>query len=259
MKQPVESTTASLEVLFSPAEFAALQNRDLSQTTCVVFDVLRATSSMVTALNNGAAAVIPVSKISEAIAWRSRQPDILLAGERNGLKICADLTGGTDFDFGNSPREFIPERVRGKTIVMTTTNGTRALRSCAGSRAIFVGAFLNLGALASVLHEKSPSHLLIVCSGTHEESSYEDTLGAGALCEELWPIYKAGHVADSAQIARQIFLGERNDLDAGIQRARNGRRLLSIPELASDVGYCLQMGIIPLVPRLQSDGRVTAR
>jgi 2-phosphosulfolactate phosphatase len=81
---------------------------------------------MITALANGAVAILPVSEIPEALALRDRQCDLLLAGERNGLRIGRDLTGSIDFDLANSPREFTPEKVRGKIIVMTTTNGTRA-------------------------------------------------------------------------------------------------------------------------------------
>src|SRR5258706_13679275 len=113
----------SLEVLFAPAEFAALGQRDLSGTVCVVFDVLRATSSMVTALANGASAIVPVAEISEALSIRERDPHILLAGEREGLRIQSDLTGGIAFDLGNSPREFKRKKVIVRTIAMTTTNG----------------------------------------------------------------------------------------------------------------------------------------
>src|SRR5689334_12937954 len=119
----------SLEVLFAPAEFVALRERDLRDTVCVVFDVLRATSSMVTALANGAEAIIPVSEIAEALAIQERNPRVLLAGERDGVRIQSALTGGIAFDLGNSPREFTRENVSGKTIVITTTNGTRALRA----------------------------------------------------------------------------------------------------------------------------------
>src|SRR5262245_64967331 len=105
-----------LEVLFTPAEFTALPNRDLSQTTCVVFDILRATTTMLTALSNGAEEIIPVAEISEALELRAQQPDVLLAGERKGLRIRANLTGGVEFDFGNSPREFTPEKVKGMKI-----------------------------------------------------------------------------------------------------------------------------------------------
>src|SRR6478735_9120305 len=94
-----------IDVLFAPAEFAALGGRDLSGTVCVVFDVLRATSSMVTALANGASAIVPVSEISEALAARRDRPDLLLAGERGGVRIPANLTGGIPFNLGNSPLE----------------------------------------------------------------------------------------------------------------------------------------------------------
>src|ERR1043165_3076032 len=119
-------TERTIEVLFTPAEFETLRTRDLSETTCVVFDVLRATSSMVTALANGAEAIMPVEEISEALAIKADDPSVLLAGERHGVRIEGTLSGGVRFDFGNSPREFTADKVRGKRIVTTTTNGTRA-------------------------------------------------------------------------------------------------------------------------------------
>src|SRR5215467_11673354 len=100
-----------LEVLFTPAEFEKLPQRDLSQTCCVVFDVLRATSSMVTALWHGAKAILPVEKISEALESRDRIPGALLAGERSGVRIGPELSGGVTFDLGNSPREFTSDIV----------------------------------------------------------------------------------------------------------------------------------------------------
>src|SRR5690242_13629107 len=106
----------TLEMLFTPAEFGALAQRDLRQTVCVVFDVLRATSSIITALANGAEAIVPVEEIPEALAVRAQRPDVLLAGERDGLRIPAALTGSIAFDLGNSPREFTRQVVQGKTI-----------------------------------------------------------------------------------------------------------------------------------------------
>ena len=149
----------SIEVLFSPAEYSVLADRNLSGTACVVLDILRATTTMMTALANGAEGVIPVLEISEAVALKEQRPDVLLAGERNGLRIGADQAGGTDFDLGNSPREFTPERVRGKTIVMTTTNGTRALRACAHADTVLIGAFLNLRAVVNWVRRELPTHL----------------------------------------------------------------------------------------------------
>ena len=87
-----------IDVILSPAELPALTKRDLRDTVCVVFDVLRATSTFVTALHNGAKAVIPVSEIAEALAIKKKQPDVLLGGERDGVRIRAKLTGGIDFD-----------------------------------------------------------------------------------------------------------------------------------------------------------------
>src|SRR5689334_16795337 len=121
--------TKKLGVLFTPADFQTLRERDLSRTVCVVFDVLRATSSLVTALGNGAKAIMPVQEIGEAVALKTKESDILLAGERKGVRIQGQLSGGIAFDFGNSPREFTAEKVSGKRIVTTTTNGTRALQS----------------------------------------------------------------------------------------------------------------------------------
>jgi len=234
----VLSTT--LGVLFSPAEFSALPRQDLSETTCVVFDVLRATSSMITALDHGAESIIPVGEISEALEIRKRDPTFLLAGERNGLRIRGDLTGGIDFDLGNSPREFTAKRVTDRTIVMTTTNGTRALRACSGAARVHVGSFLNLSALARDILARPPQRLLIVCSGTHDEASYEDTLAAGALSDLLGDAYAAGQVSDSVPMARQIYAAAEHDLLSAMQFARNGRRLLETADLADDVAFCLR-------------------
>src|SRR5262249_41635536 len=154
------------------------KKRDLRNTVCVVFDILRATSSMVTALGNGAKAIIPVSEIPEALAIKQKQPEVLLAGEREGLRIRAAQTGRIDLDLGNSPREFTSEKIDGKTIVMTTTNGTRALQACTGAKKVFVGSFLNLEAMAAWTRKNKPEQVLLVCAGTYEEAAYEDTLAA---------------------------------------------------------------------------------
>ena len=243
----------TLEVLFTPAEFALLPQRDLSGTVCVVFDVLRATSTIVTALANGATAVIPVAEIPEALALKRARPELLLGGEREGVRIRADLTGGVEFDLGNSPREFIRDRIQDRTIVLTTTNGSRALRACAAAKEVLAGSFLNLSATAQHLQALPPANLLLVCSGTFDQAAFEDVLGAGALADLLWNGFAHEAATDSARMARGIYLQHHDDLMRAMEHSRNGRRLLANPELRDDVAWCLRRDNYPLVAKLENE------
>lgn len=249
----------TIDVLLSPADFAALRHRNLDSAACVVFDVFRATSSMITALANGAAAVIPVAEIPEALAAREKDRAVLLAGERNGLRIRADQTGGVGFDLGNSPREFTAEKVAGKTVVMTTTNGTRALKACEHARSVLAGSFLNLTATAEAVARCDPEMLLVVCAGTFEETAYEDALAAGALCDALWSRFEGGHISDSALMARKLFDVAKSDLLAAASGSRNGRRLSRIPELRGDVAFCLGRDLFDFAASRQADGTIRKR
>jgi 2-phosphosulfolactate phosphatase len=278
-----------IETILTPAELPALAQRDLRTTACVVFDVLRATSTFVTALHHGAKAIIPVSEIAEALAIKQKSPEVLLGGERNGIRISA---GGIDFDLGNSPREYT--EVRGKTIVSTTTNGTRALRACAGGQIVLAASFLNLMATAEFLRRNQFETILLICAGTGENQADEDVLAAGALCELLnapdsinplaadvnplhlkpgevkadshrllqpkgakrEPLGRGEGVDDSTQVARQAWLSAKPDLLGMVRNAENARRLLAIPELREDVAFCLQRDIFPLVAKMESDGTI---
>jgi 2-phosphosulfolactate phosphatase len=246
--------TGEIEVLLSPADYEARRGAALAGTTCVVFDVLRATSVMVTALANGALGIVPVEEIAAALEWRQRDAALLLAGERDGLRIRAAQTGGVEFDLGNSPREYTPARVAGQRIVSTTTNGTRALRACAAAPTVLVGSFLNLAATAHWLAQSAPERVVLVCAGTAEFAAMEDVLAAGALCEGLpqW------HRSDTAEIAWRTYQNARADLEAVVSHSRNGRRLLANPDLRDDVAFCLQRDTHPLVARLDPDGMVRA-
>ncbi|HHY87289.1 MAG TPA: 2-phosphosulfolactate phosphatase [Verrucomicrobia bacterium] len=245
----------TIEVLFTPADFGALKARALEGTCAVVFDVFRATTSMVTALANGATAVVPVVDIPDALVLHRSNPAVLLAGERQGVRIRASVSGGTDFHLGNSPREFTRDRVEGRTIVMTTTNGTRALRACAHADAVWVASFLNLRAVADAILRRRPGKLLVVCSGTFEEAALEDVLGAGALCSLL-----AGHanggLSDSALIALDAYAAAEGDLLRAASRSRNGRRLLANPDLREDVAFCLQRDVFDFAAALDAEGVV---
>ena len=238
----------AIEVLFTPAEYAFLDQRaNLSETVCVVFDVLRMTSTIVTALANGAESIMPVGDIAAAWTEKKKRPEVLLAGERGGDRI-------ENFDFGNSPREFTKGKVTGKTLVMTTTNGTRALLACASAKKVLVASFLNLRATADFLLKDPPPRLLLVCSGTFDQAAYEDTLGAGALCDLLWSKYENSEVADSALIACHNFNKEKEHLGAAIARSRNARRLLKQGNLRADVSFCSQQDKFKLVAKFKKDG-----
>jgi 2-phosphosulfolactate phosphatase len=239
----------NIEVILTPAELPAVARRDLNAAACVVFDVLRATSSFVTALHHGAKEIIPVSEISEALAIRKKQPHVLLGGERHGVRIQAD---GVAFDFGNSPREYTPEKVRGKTIVSTTTNGTRALRACAGAKIVLAASLLNLTATANFIQRTNCEKLLIVCAGTFENPALEDILAAGALCESV--SRNNDTLSDSAQTALRAYLQAKPDFDKVIQTSENAQRLLSIPDLRDDVSFCLRRDVFDLVAALGREG-----
>jgi len=245
---------SALEVLFTPPEFAVLRHRDLSETVCVIFDVLRATSTIVAALANGATEIVPVAEIPEALELHAKTPDALLAGERDGVRIRANLTGSVDFDLGNSPREYTPEVVGNRRIILSTTNGSRALRACAHARTVLAASLLNIEATAAFLRTWPAQQTLFICSGTGEEASYEDVLGAGALAARIWPA--SGRVADSASVARQIYELNQHDLLGAANQCRNGRRLLAMPELREDVAWCFRLDAYPLVAQMEK-GRIT--
>jgi len=243
----------AIEVLFTPAEYAFLDQRaQLSETVCVVFDVLRMTSTIVTAVANGAESIMPVGDIADAWAEKNKRPEVLLAGERGGDRI-------ENFEFGNSPREFTKRKVAGKALVMTTTNGTRALLACASAKKVLIASFLNLSATADFLLKDPPSRLLIVCSGTFDQAAYEDALGAGALCDLLWSRYENGEIADSALIACHNYGKEKTNLAAAIEKSRNARRLLKQRNLRADVAFCSQRDKFKIVVKLGKDGMIRRR
>lgn len=245
-----------LEVVLSPAELGPLSRRDLRQATCVVFDILRATSTMITALASGAEAIIPVNEIAEALAIRARRPEVLLAGEREGLRIRAAQPGGIDFDLGNSPREFVREKVEGRTLVMTTTNGTRAFHACSGAAHLLAGSFLNLQATVDWIRGLQPRHLILVCAGTREDPALEDTLAAGAVCEEFRQASARIRVNDSVEIAQRLHAQFRDDLAGAFRLSQNGQRLQAMPELRDDLLHCACRDALPLVAVMRPDGLI---
>ncbi len=248
------SMSLELSVVLCPAEIAGLPAQDLSKSTCVVFDVLRATSTMLAALNACATGVLPVTEIAEAVAAQTTRPGALLAGERGGRRITASDSDGVEFDFGNSPREMIKERVAGRLLIATTTNGTRAIRACAKAEHVLIGSFANLAATATWLTRASPSRVLLVGSGTGEDPSLEDALAVGALIDRLRGSTASLVLADSAMLANLSYQQAKPRLEDVFCEASNARRLLAMPDLAADVAWCLALDQCPFVAGLEADG-----
>jgi 2-phosphosulfolactate phosphatase len=236
-------TTASgqIDVILSPPEIDLLPQRNIAGTVAVVFDVLRATSTMITALAHGAAGIWPVRTIDEAWALKAKRPDALLGGERHGERI-------EGFDLGNSPLEY-GENVRGREIISTTTNGTIALRAVEHASSVLAASLLNNAAVAA--HLAPAGEILLVCAGTFREAALEDILAAGMLISLL----PGRALSDPAEMALALYRQEEHDLAAALRRAKNGRALLAKGR-AAEVEWCARPSIFPFAAKMNRDGLV---
>ena len=218
-----------IDVALSPVEIGHWQRTNLQETTAVVFDVLRATTSMITGLAHGVASFLPVKELATARKLKEQQLDLLLAGERNGVPP-------PGFDLGNSPSEF--KNVSGRQIIITTTNGTAALEQVRKAKTVLLGALVNIAALAERLESSSPEHLLLICAGTGDRFSLEDAIGVGALLTKL----KRSDHSDAALMVRALYGQVVDDLEGGLRHTQNGRALLKLGK-AADVRDCSQMSV----------------
>ena len=222
-----------IDTVLTPPEIDLLPQQDLSMTVCIVFDVLRATSSILTGLAHGAEEIRPVVSIEEALAARAEWPDAVLGGERFGDRI-------EGFDLGNSPLEYCRNGLH--RIVTTTTNGTVALRACAAAREVWVGALLNMDALQVRLSQTAPERVTLVCAGTFRELALEDVLAAGMLAAA----FPDAALSDATQVAVALYNQHKADLGAALQKAKNGRVLLANGR-GEDVAWCGQFSRFPFV------------
>jgi 2-phosphosulfolactate phosphatase len=225
-----------IDVALCPSEIRRFSATDLSGVTAVVFDVLRATSSMITALGAGALEIYPVNSVDEARERKLREPDLLLAGERGGLPP-------EGFDLGNSPEEF--EKTTGRKVVMTTTNGTIAIQSARHASDLLIGALLNVDALANYLFRRQTEDLLLVCAGTEEEPSLEDAIAAGALVARL---AEDDRLSDSAILARAAYERVGDDLEEWLRQTKNGKALQKIGK-GSDIARCARLSTSEIIGR----------
>jgi 2-phosphosulfolactate phosphatase len=228
-----------LEVCLTPALIPLYNVQDY---VVVVIDIFRATTSICYGIENGAEAIIPVSQVEECSAYKEKGFDHLLAAERNGEVV-------EGFDFGNSPFSYTKEKVAGKTIVLTTTNGTHALHLSRSAKKIVIGAFINLTAVCNWLKQEN-DNILLVCSGWKNNFNLEDTLFAGAVVEQL---KNAGFVVDDPAIAaNDLYQIAKDDLNGYLKKTSHSERLKKLG-IEADIEFCLRVDLTTAIPVLDGE------
>ncbi|WP_440110554.1 2-phosphosulfolactate phosphatase [Paenibacillus sp. QZ-Y1] len=223
-----------------------VRRMDIAGRSVVVIDVLRTTSTIVTALANDAANVIAVETVPQAKQFNVK--DAIRGGERFDKKI-------TGFEAGNSPYEYMTPSIAGKTIILTTTDGTRALIKASQARHVLAGSFLNVQAVAAVLCELRRD-VLLLCAGNQDEFALEDGLCAGCIIEELYrqspfPI----RLNDLGLVLHQAASHCGDRLPDLIRVSAGGRRLEKLGRI-HDVTYCTQLNLLDCVPEMGEGNRI---
>lgn len=238
--------TSRIDVFFSPGEI----KRSLAGRVVAVIDVLRATSTIVEALANGARTIFPAASMEDAVSLAQAlgRKEVLLCGERRARRI-------EGFDLGNSPLEFTREAVANKTVVMTTTNGTPALNAGSASERCVVASFLNLSAVADDLSQRD-ERIVLLCAGREGGFSLDDALCAGALIRALRARRREPvRLNDAGLAAAALERRYRRRLATIISHTRAARQIVDAG-LSEDIAYCLtedRHGVVPVM----SDRQVT--
>lgn len=229
-------TVKNVEVCFSTALFEYYANR---ASHVVIVDILRASTSICTALHNGAKEIIPVGSVEEARKFK--QANFLLAAERDGKVL--------DFaDIGNSPHYFTHEKVNKQSIAYSTTNGTKAIQLAKHSAGVVIGSFLNLQTVFSYLAEQH-TDVLIFCSGWKKRFNIEDTLFAGALAELLIDTRRFETDCDATLASLDLWKLAKKDLLDYAQKISWIKRM-NMPEVFA---YCFQQNTMSLLPYLKDE------
>lgn len=240
-------TGRTLEVLATPWGLPAL---DRETRFCVVIDVLRACTCIVHAFDAGARGIIPVESVEGAtrLAQTLDRETLLLCGERDNVRI-------EGFDLGNSPAEYVPDVVRDKTLVLSTTNGARALAALGDARGCIAAAFVNLSACAR--RAAIEDHITIVCAASGVSFSLEDFVCAGRIVEEIGKLAPGSHVLDDgARTALEAARAHAADLPGFLRETDHGRRLVE-QGFEADLDLAARADRFSLVPILKT-GRLVA-
>lgn len=232
-----ETTKPRLEVCLSPA---LLHLFDVKNSIVVIIDVLRATSTICTALHNGAAKVIPVATVEECVNI-GRQLNAITAGERDG-KIAEGLL------HGNSPFEYPVEFIEGKVLVLTTTNGTKLLHMAKDAVQIITGSFPNISSVCEYLISQG-QNVILGCAAWKDRVNMEDTLFAGAVVSRIKEHFDVN--CDSALAAETLYHSAKGDLFGFMKKASHFQRLARYG-LEEDIRFCLMPDGANVLPILQN-------
>ncbi len=233
------NTKPTVEVCFSPSLYAPHHK---PADIVVVVDVLRATSAICTAFEHGVERMIPVATIEEARDYKNK--GFIVAAERKGSVV-------EGFDFGNSPFAYMNQNLQGQTVVLTTTNGTKAIETVRSAETVVIGSLLNLDFLSDWL-AKQNKNVLLLASGWQDKFCLEDTICAGAITENLTSTGKFRSEEDSSVAARYLYLSAKDNY-FGYLKASSHRRRLRDLNLNEDVKYCLTPNTTNVIPVL--DGK----
>lgn len=215
---------------------------DIKNKTVIVLDILRATSTIVTALAHKAKRVIPVETIGQARQYR--EEDQLLAGER----YCKRVAG---FPFTNSPTEMSSSQIEGKTIVLTTTNGTRAIQKSIKAARVLIGSFLN-GPTVARLAIELRRDITILCAGSRQKFALEDGLCAGYLLNEMTQLVSDLCIDDFGESMLAAFKYYEDQLPAVMHTTATGKRLVAVGSV-DDIVFCSQKDVYSFVPVLKEN------
>ena len=228
------NSNRTIEVCLTPA---LIHLHDLSNAIVVVIDVLRATSSMCVAFTHGVKSIVPVAKIEESLAYKEK--GFLIGAERDGEML-------EGFDIGNSPFSYMDEKVRGRNIALTTTNGTQAIAAAKNAKQIVVGSFLNLNALCDWLSNQD-GNIVLLCSGWKNSVNMEDSLFAGAVVHQMRGDFDFTNLRDTAIIAERLYILAKDDLNGFLEESSHRNRLRKL-NIDKDIEYCLTPNQADVVP-----------
>lgn len=237
MHESITNKKRSIEVCFSPSYFDLFFSEN---SIIVIIDILRATSSICIAFEYGVERIIPVAKIEESRAYKSL--GYLIAAERNG-----EMVDG--FDLGNSPFNYMDSKIKGKTIALTTTNGTQAIQVAKKARNVVIGSFLNLDALCNWL-EQQKENVICLCAGWKNKFNLEDALFAGAVVAKLNDTNKFEVHCDSALASEHLYSLAKSDLYKFLDNSSHRRRLARL-DIEKDIAFCLTANQTKIIPHLE--------